>query len=287
MNTTTSRTQGIDYAAHQSYRQRLVALYRFREWVYDLVQRELKARYKNSVLGFVWSLLNPMGMMVVFTIVFSVLMPNNSVPNYPIFLLCGLLPWNFFSASIMTGTNSIVANGNLVKKVYFPREVLPIATVLANLVNFLLALVVLFAAMLLFRMPLSPWLILLPVVIVIQTCFTLGIVLLLSTLNVFYRDTLIVLDVILLAWFFLTPVFYPISMLPTSYTVLGITLDVQRIMYILNPMASIINMYRDILYYGYRTDPDFFWRTSLTALSVLGIGYWVFVRYSGEFGEEV
>ncbi len=287
MNTTTSRTQGIDYAAHQSYRQRLVALYRFRELVYNLVQRELKARYKNSVLGFVWSLLNPLGMMVVFTIVFSVLMPNNSVPNYPIFLLCGLLPWNFFSASIMTGTNSIVANGNLVKKVYFPREVLPIATVLANLVNFLLALVVLFAAMLLFRMPLSPWLILLPVVIVIQTCFTLGIVLLLSTLNVFYRDTLIVLDVILLAWFFLTPVFYPISMLPTSYTVLGITLDVQRIMYILNPMASIINMYRDILYYGYRTDPDFFWRTSLTALSVLGIGYWVFVRYSGEFGEEV
>jgi lipopolysaccharide transport system permease protein len=287
MRASTSRAAAIDYAAQQNFGQRLVTLYQARELIYNLVQRELKARYKNSVLGFVWSLLNPLGMMVVFTIVFSVLMPNNSVPNYPIFLLCGLLPWNFFSASIMTGTNSIVANGNLVKKVYFPREVLPIATVLANLVNFLLALVVLFAAMLLVRISLSPWLVLLPVVILIQTCFTLGIVFLLSTFQVFYRDTLIVLDVVLLAWFFLTPVFYPTSLLPTSLTVLGITLDVQRVMYILNPMASLINMYRDILYWGYRTDPDFFWRTSLTALSVLGIGYWVFVKYSGRFGEEV
>ena len=287
MRASTSRAAAIDYAAQQNFGQRLVTLYQARELIYNLVQRELKARYKNSVLGFVWSLLNPLGMMVVFTIVFSVLMPNNSVPNYPIFLLCGLLPWNFFSASIMTGTNSIVANGNLVKKVYFPREVLPIATVLANLVNFLLALVVLFAAMLLVRIPLSPWLVLLPIVILIQTCFTLGIVFLLSTFQVFYRDTLIVLDVVLLAWFFLTPVFYPTSLLPTSLTVLGITLDVQRVMYILNPMASLINMYRDILYWGYRTDPDFFWRTSLTALSVLGIGYWVFVKYSGRFGEEV
>ena len=136
-------------------------------------------------------------------------------------------------------------------------------------------------------MPLSPWLVLLPVVILIQTCFTLGIVFLLSTFQVFYRDTLIVLDVVLLAWFFLTPVFYPISMLPTTYTILGFTVDVQRMMYILNPMASLINMYRDLLYWGYRTDPDFVWRTSLTALAVLAIGYWVFVRYSGEFGEEV
>lgn len=287
MNSETAKGAGVDYAARLGYFQRIITLYRFRELVYNLVQRELKARYKNSVLGFIWSLLNPLGMMVVFTIVFGVLMPNNNIPNYPIFLLCGLLPWNYFSASVMSGTNSIVANGNLVKKVYFHREVLPIATVLANLVNFLLALVVLFAAMIVLRMPLSPWLVLLPVVILIQTCFTLGIVFLLSTFQVFYRDTLIVLDVILLAWFFLTPVFYPISMLPTSYTILGITIDVQRAMYILNPMASLINMYRDLLYWGYRTDLDFVWRTSLTALGVLTIGYWVFVRYSGEFGEEV
>lgn len=268
-------------------KRRFGALYRYRMLIYNLVLRDLKSRYRNSVLGFVWSLLNPLAMMVVFTIVFSVLMPNNQIDNYPIFLLCGLLPWNFFTATIMTGANSIVANGNLVKKVFFPREVLPLATVLANLVNFLLALVVLFAVLLIFRMPWSPWLFLLPVVIIIQTAFSLGIVFLLSTMQVYYRDTLIVLDVVLLAWFFLTPVFYSTNILPATYTVAGVELPVSRLMYTLNPMASLINMYRDILYWGYRTDPDFFWRTSITAFGILAIGYWVFTRHSGDFGEEI
>ncbi len=130
---------------------RLRELIRYRELIVNLTIRELKARYKSSVLGFFWSLLNPLGMMLVFTVVFTVMQPNNQIEKFPIFLLCGLLPWNFFSAGVMTGANSIVANGNLVKKVYFPREVLPIASVLANLVNFLLALIVLFAALILFR----------------------------------------------------------------------------------------------------------------------------------------
>lgn len=268
-------------------KRRFGTLYRYRMLIYNLVLRDLKSRYRNSVLGFVWSLLNPLAMMVVFTIVFSVLMPNNQIENYPIFLLCGLLPWNFFTASIMSGTNSIVANGNLVKKVFFPREVLPLATVLANLVNFLLALLVLFVVLLVFRMPWSPWLFLLPVVILIQTAFALGIVFLLSAMQVYYRDTLIVLDVVLLAWFFLTPVFYSTSILPATYTVAGVELPVSRLMYTLNPMASLINMYRDILYWGYRTDPDFFWRTSITAFGILAIGYWVFTRHSGDFGEEI
>ena len=192
--------------------------------------------------------------MIVFTVVFSVLMPNNKIEKYPIFLLCGLLAWNYFSSSVMSGTNCIVANSNLVKKVYFPREILPIATVLANLVNFLLALLVLFAVLLVFRANFSPWLWLLPAVILIQTGFTLGVVFFLSTIQVYYRDTLLMLDVLMLAWFFLTPVFYAVSFLPTSYTVLGVTLDVQRLVYILNPMASLINMYRDLLDRGYRTE---------------------------------
>ncbi len=267
--------------------QRVSALYHYRSLIYNLTARELKARYKNSALGFIWSLLNPLGMMLIFTVVFSVLMPNNTIENYPIFLLCGLLPWNYFSASVLSGTNSIVGNGNLVKKVYFPREVLPISNLLANLVNFLLALVVLFAAILVFRIGFSPWLWLLPVVILIQTVFTLGIVLFLCTLQVYYRDTLIVMDVLMLAWFFLTPVFYASSFLPTAYPVFGTTINVQRLIYVLNPMASLVNMYRDLMYWGYRTDPDFFWRTSATAVIVFLLGYWFFVRNSGDFGEEV
>lgn len=266
---------------------RLRELVRYRDLIRNLVVSEVKTRYKNSVLGFVWSLLNPLAMMLVYSVVFGVLWPNQQVQNYPIFLLCGLLPWNFFSASIVSSINSIVSNGNLVKKVYFPREVLPIATVLAQLVNFLLALVVLFAALIVFGTNFSPWLWTLPIIIVIQTCFSLGIVLVLSTLQVFYRDTQLVMEVVMLAWFFLTPVLYRTSQLPETYHIAGIDLPVQRILYILNPMASLINVYRDLLYNGYRTDIDFFIRTAVTALLALGFGYWFFTRYSDRFGEEV
>ncbi len=268
-------------------RRRMVDLWRYRNALYHLTSRELKARYKNTALGFFWSLLNPLGMMLVFTAVFTVFLPNNSIENYPLFVLCGILPWNFLSAGVLSSISSITANANLVNKVYFPREVIPISTVLANLVNFLLSLLVLFAALLIFRSHFSPWIWLLPLVILLQTALILGLALILSTLNVFYRDTLMVMDVVMLAWFFLTPVVYPIEALPDSYTVLGVTLDVQRLVYILNPMASIITTYRDLLYWGYRTDLDFFVRTAITALGVLGFGYWFFCKYSDRFGEEV
>ncbi len=264
---------------------RLQTLYRYRELIRNLVVSDLKARYKNSVLGFVWTLLNPLAMMLVFTVVFSFLSPNQQIEKYPLFLLCGLLPWNFFADSMGASVNSLVGNANLIKKVYFPREVLPIASVLAQLINFLLAFLLLFIALLVFRAQFSPWLWLLPLVILIQTCFTIGIALILSTLNVFFRDTVIVLNVVILAWFFLTPVFYAFTLLPASYTLWGIPLNLQRLFYILNPLASLINMYRDLLYWGYRTDLDFFVRTAATALFVLWFGYWLFNRYSDRFGE--
>jgi lipopolysaccharide transport system permease protein len=264
---------------------RLQLLYRYRELIRNLVVSDLKARYKNSMLGFVWTLLNPLAMMLVFTVVFSFLSPNQQIEKYPLFLLCGLLPWNFFADSLGASVNSLVGNANLIKKVYFPREVLPIASVLAQLVNFLLAFLLLFIALLVFRAQFSSWLWLLPLVILIQTCFTVGIALILSTLNVFFRDTVIVLNVVILAWFFLTPVFYAVTLLPVSYTLWGIPLNLQRLFYILNPLASLINMYRDLLYWGYRTDLDFFLRTAVTALLVLWFGYWLFNRYSDRFGE--
>jgi lipopolysaccharide transport system permease protein len=265
----------------------LQELFRYRELIVNLVVRELKARYKNSVLGFAWSLLNPLGMMIVYTIVFTVLMPTNQVARYPIFLLCALLPWEFFSSGLLASISSIVGNAGLVKKVYFPREALPTASVLASLVNFLLALAVLFAVLVAFRATFSPWLWMLPIVIAVQTCFVLGMAFILSTLNVFYRDTMMVMDVVLRAWFFLTPVVYPIEVLPRSYHLLGFDLDVRRLMYILNPVASLTASYRDLLYWGYRPNPDFFLRTAVTALAVLALGYWFSLRYSHRFGEEV
>jgi lipopolysaccharide transport system permease protein len=208
-------------------------------------------------------------------------------------VLCGILPWNFFTASVMGSITSIVGNAHLIKKVYFPREVLPISTVLANLVNFLLAMIVLFVMLYVAGIGLTRWVLLLPLVIIVQVIFTVGLGLMLATLNVFYRDTAIIMDVLLLAWFFLTPVMYPIEILPAQTTVLGLQIPMQRMAYILNPMASLIASYRSILYGSVQGGPpgppalDFFLRTTLTALVVLALGYGVFCRYRSVFAEEV
>ena len=258
-------------------RERILELVQYRELVRNLVIRDIKLRYRNSVLGFVWCLGNPLLMMAVFTVVFTVLM-HNDIPNYPIFILCALLPWNYFNTAIMGSIDSIVGNAHLIKKVYFPREVLPLSIVLANLVNFLLALIVLFAMLFAFRVRLTPWALYLPLIIFIQTIFTLGLALIFATLNVFYRDTKIIMEVGMMAWFFLTPVFYKIEDLVPQYA---------RLMYWVNPMASFISWYRIVIYHGISMEPGFIFRTLVTSVVALVVGYLVFTRYSSVFGEEV
>jgi lipopolysaccharide transport system permease protein len=266
-------------------------LWAYRDLLYHLVVRDVKVRYKNSILGVLWSLLNPLLMMLVFTFVFKVLRGGSRLPAYPAFILSGVLAWNLFSTSVAGATGSIVGNANLIKKVYFPREVLPIAVVLSNLVNYLLALPVYFVlAAVLGRTP-TLWALFLPLVILVQLVFTLGVSFVLATVNVFYRDTQIVMDVVLLAWFFMTPVFYSISEVAPNGARVGdlflSSFDVQRWMRILNPMASIIASYRDVLYWGAQPGLDFFLRTAVTASVVLIVGYLIFLRFRPIFGEEV
>jgi len=248
----------------------------YRELIRHLVVRDLKLRYRNSVLGFLWCLVNPLMMMTVFTVVFTVLLPNNAIPQFPIFILIGLLAWNLHSTALMGAINSVVGHAALVQRVYFPREVLPISSVLSNTVNFLLSLVVLFAMLFLYQVHLSGTLLLLPLVILVQVVFTTGVALFLSSVNVYYRDTSIIMETLMLAWFFLTPIFYRIEDVFPVYS---------RLMYILNPPASIIAAYRDILYYGTMTNLDFFSRTFVTACLVLVVGYLIFLRASRSFGE--
>jgi lipopolysaccharide transport system permease protein len=265
---------------------RLSELYQYRELIKNLVIRDLKVRYKNSVLGVLWSLLNPLLMTLVFTVVFTVLVPNNSQENYPVFFLCGFLPWGFFSASLIGATGSIVGNAPLIKKVYFPREILPLSDLLSNLVNFLLALLVLFAMIVIFRVRLTAGVLMLPLILLAQVMFTGGMGFLLATANVFYRDTRHILAVVLQAWFFLTPIFYPITVLPENQEILGFTVNLQLWLRRLNPMASLVASYRDVLYRGGATGLDFFLRTLATCVVVLIIGYLVFCRFSSMFGEE-
>jgi len=267
---------------------KLAELWRYRELVLNLVVRDLKVRYKNSALGIAWSWLNPLLMMVVFTIVFGVLNPGpQEIKHYPVYILAGILPWNMFSASVVGATASIVGSSYLIKKVYFPREVLPLATVLSNTVNFLISLPVFFAVAIALGVRLTPWVLLVPVILLVQVIFSIGIGLILATLNVYYRDTQIIMEVLMLAWFFLTPVIWDVSALPQTQVLLGVSWPIQRLVYILNPMASIIASYRVTMYSGAQPALDFFVRSTATAAIILIVGYLVFHRFSASFAEEL
>lgn len=266
---------------------RLQELWQYRDLIRNLVVRDLKVRYKNSVLGVAWSWISPLLMMIVYTIFFTLFLRNRDIELYPVFLLCGTLPWGFFSEAVVQGAGSVVGNAHLINKVYFPREILPISIVLSSLINFLVALPVFFILSLLLGMKFSWWVLLLPITILLQVIFALGLTLMLSTLNVFYRDTRHILGVLMQAWFFLTPVFYPIKSVPQEATLLGVTFNAQLWLRRLNPMASIIASYRDLLYWGAPTGLDFLLRTAVTVIIVLVIGYAIFLRYSPRFGEEV
>lgn len=256
--------------------------------------RDLKVRYKHSFLGFFWSLLNPLLLMAVFTFVFTKLLGGNaSYPLYHIFFLTALLPWTWCASSVVGTLGSIINNGHLIKKVYFPRELLPVSVVSSNLVNYLLSLPALIFFMVFFREPvagdilsanchfacLNEHLLWLPVLIVIQAMFLMGLGFFLAALNVFFRDTSVLVEVGINAWFFLTPIIYDVNKI-TAYP---------KVMYYLNPMASIITLYRNVFYYNDPASPDplFVLRTFIECAIILLLGYLFFMRLSRTFGEEV
>ena len=232
-------------------------------------------------------------MMLVFTLVFGKLMPNEGVRSYAIFVLVGLLPWQFFNGTMLSGTTSITNGAHMINKVYFPRELLPTSAMLSNLVNFLLSVIVLVTFIYIAGIGLTVYALWVPVLLVTQMVFMLGLVLSLSAINVFYRDVMMILDVVLLAWFFLTPVVYPLEFLGSEQTILGVTIEPAVIMRWLNPMASIIDGYRTVLW-GTMTsdgpvslDSVYLLRTMVTAAIVFVIGYFLFARVQHIFAEKL
>jgi lipopolysaccharide transport system permease protein len=254
----------------------------YRSLVRNLVTKDLKVRYKNSFLGFLWSLLNPLLMMTIYTVVFTKIL-QSPVQNFQVFVLAALLPWNWCARSLSLCATSLLDNSTIINKVYFPRVLLPVSAVASEAVNFLLALPALFLLMVFYGVPFTGWLAFLPLLMAIEGTLLIGLGLILAALNVLFRDTGVILEVLLTAWFFLTPIFYWTGQFPPN---------VARWMNWFNPMASIIEQYRQILYWqgtavAGRVDPLFILRTGATALALLAIGYWFFLRVNRRLGEHL
>lgn len=301
----TPKTESLDSATQtnefeatdwNSWTEKLKETVRYRYLLKNLVVRDVKIRYKNSILGILWSLLNPLLMMLVYTILFTILIPNNSIRLFPIFILVGLIPWNFFSNTVMTGTASVTGNSSLVKKVRFPLLLLPTSTMLAQLVNFLLAFLVLIVFLFVSGIGLTVHALWVPVLVILQMIFMQGIIMMLSPIHVFYRDVMEILSVGLTAWFFLTPVFYPFEQLggtEGSVTIMGVTFDPAVVMRWLNPMASLIDGYRTVLWGKVDSqgpgsmDIIYITRTAITIIPVFIIGFIIFNRLEHTFAEKL
>jgi lipopolysaccharide transport system permease protein len=268
-------------------------LYEYRYLLKNLVIRDLKVRYKNSFLGVIWSLLHPLLMMMVYTILFTILIPNEGVDKYPVFILVALIPWQFHTGTLNASIQSITGNASIIKKVYFPRILLPVATILSNLVNLWLASGVLLILIYAFDVGLTVHALWVPLILLTQIIFLLGISLIFSTMQTFYRDTAMIMEVGLLAWFFLTPVFYPFERFGNQAEVFGLVFNPARLMRWLNPMASIVDGYRTVLWGNVggngpaSMDPLALLRTFITAVLVFIIGYVVFSRSEHLFGEKL
>lgn len=257
-------------------------LLRYRGLIQSLVARDLKARYRGSVLGFFWSFINPLLLLLVYSFVFTTVLPGKYPPDmepYALFMFCGILPWTWFSSSLLESANVLIAGGNLIKKVLFPAEILPIVTVLANMMHFFFGLPILAIFLIYYQQPLTlgelAWF---PVVVLVQLIFTIGLSLILAALTVHFRDIKDILGNLLTFWFFATPIIYAIQTVP----------DERKHLLNLNPFTHLAVSYQEILFFK---GPFGHWRwlLALGAMSIVLflVGYFLFDRLRDTFAEEV
>jgi lipopolysaccharide transport system permease protein len=259
-----------------------------RERLRQLVRRELTARYRGSVIGVAWSLLNPIVYMIVYTVVFSRFM-RFTIPGtpYPVYLLSGLLAWNFLTQSISASVNSILGNAVLVKKVAFPWIMLTVATVISAFVNYIISLVLLAPLLLFFRVPVSPALALLPVVTAMLFTFVLGLSLGLAAVNVYFRDVEYLTTIAIQVWFFMTPIIYQLDQILTVTHSSRLFTVFRWILYV-NPMTWIVSAFQDVIAFhqwpAHRLGLIY---AAVVSALVLGLGLVLFNRLSRRFAEEL
>lgn len=253
-------------------------LYKYRELLWIWIWREIRARYKQSILGGLWAILQPLVLMVIFSVIFSrfLQVPTEGIP-YPIFYYSALLFWMFFSTSITFGANSLINNMGLLRKIYFPREIIPLAAVGASLVDFCLASTVFMGLMAYYHVPITSSLLWVGPLLVLQTLLIIGVVLIVSALNVFYRDLRFVVPLGIQIWMYATPIIYPVSLVPEPL----------RAYLVLNPMVGVIEGYRSSILHGVTPDWSIVWPGAMVALAIFIIGIFVFKRLEWQFADVI
>ncbi|CUX40543.1 Teichoic acid translocation permease protein TagG [Clostridium sp. C105KSO15] len=252
-------------------------LYAYREMIFSLVRRDLNGRYKGSALGFLWTFINPLLQLGVYTMVFSVIM-RNGITDYYLYLFVALIPWIFFSTSLSGGSSCIWSQKEMVKKIYFPREVLPIAFVTSQFVNMLLSFLVIFAVLIVSGKGINLIALLyLPVIMIVEYILALSVAMISSAVTVYLRDVEYILGIVTMAWQFLTPVMYSVDVVPEK----------MRTVFNLNPMTPVIVAYRDILYYKKIPELGTLVQAVCLGMVLLVVGMVVFSRLKRHFAEEL
>lgn len=256
--------------------EKIKEIYQYRHMLKTLVKQDINGRYKGSFFGFLWTLLNPLLMLCVYSVVFQFVFRSN-IEHYSIYLFICLMPWNAFANTIAVGTTCVSNNASILKKVYFPREILPLAVVISNTIQYFFSAVIIFIALLVSGVGISWTALFLPVIVLAQAIFSLGLIMVLSAGNVYIRDVQYIMNPVMMIWMYACPILYSISMVPERF------LKIYR----LNPMTLIMEQYQNILYNKQMPDLSSLGVVYLVSIVMLIIGYLTFSKLQRRFAEEV
>lgn len=255
-------------------------LYNYRELLKSNVKKDIRGKYKGSFLGILWSFVSPLLMTLVYALVFPFLMRGSQYDSYTTFLIIGILPWTWFTTSIAQGTYCIIGNGGILKKVYFPREILPISVVSSGMINYLIQCIIILLFVIVNHRPITIYLLFLPLIILAQYLFTLGIIFITGAINVYIRDFEYIINFIIQLLFYATPILYELSMFEAA----------PKLMYWLmkiNPMAVLITSYRDIFYWGNMPHIKGLLVVTVASFVLCVVGLFIFRKLSKGFAEEI
>ncbi|MGN1300026.1 MAG: ABC transporter permease [Clostridia bacterium] len=251
-------------------------LYNYRELIKTSVKKDIGGKYKHSFLGVLWSFINPLLQIAVYAIIFPLIMKNN-IPNYTVFMVCGLIPWNYFATVINRASFTFIENGNIIKKVYFPREILPLSLVTSETINFLISTIIIICFTLAYGMGLTKYVLLYPLVLLVQYILLLGISLIVSSVTVYFRDLQHFIGVLLQLFFYATPIVYSVETIPENF----------RWILKINPMTYIIEGFRDIFYYHQIPDVKMLGIVLVIGILLCIVGYLIFNKLQKKFAEEL